>query len=789
MQHYVHFGFTNLSGLYNYKDGLFYQQEQTRDRYRRGILKYGQYQPLEDLPLTENKLINNFFKEKNDIWFLTEKGVEVFSQSMNYQLKKINHYFPKKFITKVIKDRYDNYWFSTLRNSVYVVPNININTYDFKENIGNITAIEKVGDNYLCFGTTLGWLGIYDINNDKIEYLKFDNISSRIRNILYNEAFNDLYVATNSSFGNYIINFEDYAINHLDRRMHFGSSKSMVLLKDGRLFSSLVRDHTLVSLSKGKIEASKKIKLRGKRVYNTYYDDSTENFYVANVDELVVYDKSFNPTIMRHNSQPIFARNITQTNDGSIWVSTFKDGVLEIKDHEIVKTYTANNGLLSNQTSYIKADGDMVWITTDKGLQYLNPKEQTFSNLTRVDGIESFNINGIEIINNTVWFSSNLGLFSFDKSKVFKKRKLLDPYIDTVEIADSTFSFKPKFTVQNSDERIKITFNSNGFQSAENTKFQYKLVGLNEDWQNLTLGLDEVTFNSLPQGSYTFKLRTINGNLTSNVQELKFDVKGVFYKQWWFFLVLTILSGLIIWYYYRNKNRQFLERQKLIVDKQSKELENIFLKLESLRSQMNPHFIFNALNSIQDYILNNEKKLARTYLVKFSRLIRLYLEHSQKNKITLKEELEALNFYLELEKDRFEDSFNYSIDVNKSVDVEIVKLPTFLIQPYVENAIKHGLLHKKENRKLQLSFTLDDTRKVLVCQIEDNGIGRVASKEINQRNTYKPKSFSSDANAQRIELLNKTRKSPIQIKIEDKIDNQTQKATGTLVILQIPYAE
>ncbi|MGV6830939.1 MAG: histidine kinase [bacterium] len=789
LKQYVELDETRLSGLFDYNDELFFQRTQTRDKFKRGLIRFNEYNSLENLPLSEIKLINGFFIDDNDVWFLTEKGVEVFSHTNNYKLQKKNHFFSEKFITKVIKDRQDNYWFSTLRNGVFVIPNIHINTYQFRDGIGNITAIEKVNDRFIYFGTTLGWLGIYDINTAKIEYIEFNTNASRIRHILYNKKLNDIYVATNSSLGSYIINLDNNIIRYPNDRMYFGSAKGMVLLNDGRLFSSLVRDHTLTTLSKGKVEESNTIKLRGKRVYETHYSRKSGTLYVANVDEFIAYDEAFDPTAIRHNNKPIFARSITETNDGIIWVSTFKDGVLAIKDQQVLKVYNTENGLLSNQPSYIKADENMVWITTDSGLQCLNPKDDSFRNLTQIDGIESFNINGIEIIDNTLWFSSNLGLFSFDKTKVFKSRELLNPYFSEVTIADSSYTSKRKFTVEHDDKRIKIRFNTNGFQSAENTQYQYKLKGLNTGWQNLTLGVDEVTFNSLEQGNYTFQLRTFNDEVSSEIQEIDFQIKGIFYEQWWFFLILTLIIGLVIWYYFHNKNKQFLERQKFIVDKKNKELENIFLKLESLRSQMNPHFIFNALNSIQDYILNNEKKLARTYLVKFSRLIRLYLEHSQKNRVSLRDELEALNFYLELEKDRFEDSFTYNIDLDNEIDDEAIKLPTFLIQPYVENAIKHGLLHKKENRVLTISFKLDETEKSLLCFIDDNGIGRIASNKINNKKTFKPKSFSSNANEQRIQLLNKTRKEPIRISIEDKFDTITQEALGTLVILQIPYAE
>jgi LytS/YehU family sensor histidine kinase len=165
----------------------------------------------------------------------------------------------------------------------------------------------------------------------------------------------------------------------------------------------------------------------------------------------------------------------------------------------------------------------------------------------------------------------------------------------------------------------------------------------------------------------------------------------------------------------------------------------------------------------------------------------LYLEHSQKDVISLEEELIALNLYLQLEKDRFEDSFQYEILMDENIPTEQIFMPTFLLQPYVENAIKHGLLHKKNNRALQIHLQRDENTQLLKCVIDDNGIGREASAVINHKKPFYPTSFSSDANEKRIELLNKTRKSPIVLNIEDKKDAKNN-ALGTKVTILIPLA-
>jgi len=222
-------------------------------------------------------------------------------------------------------------------------------------------------------------------------------------------------------------------------------------------------------------------------------------------------------------------------------------------------------------------------------------------------------------------------------------------------------------------------------------------------------------------------------------------------------------------------------QKRLALEKQYRDTE-----LKALKAQMNPHFIFNALNSIQEYILLNQKDLASDYLGKFADLIRTYLNHSDAGYISIGEEVESLNLYLELEKLRFEDKLNYTITVDQSINTESHSIPTMFIQPYVENALKHGLLHKKEDRRLDINFN-HDTTNVITCIITDNGIGRAKSQAINNKKQHLHKSFALKASKSRLELLNEKTDHKIGVEIEDLFTNN--EASGTKVILKIPLTK
>jgi LytS/YehU family sensor histidine kinase len=207
--------------------------------------------------------------------------------------------------------------------------------------------------------------------------------------------------------------------------------------------------------------------------------------------------------------------------------------------------------------------------------------------------------------------------------------------------------------------------------------------------------------------------------------------------------------------------------------------------LSSIRSQMNPHFLFNALNTIQSYIYLNDKKQAINYLGKFSVLTRKILEESNRETISLAEEIETLDLYLQLEKMRFENTLEYHIKLEGIRFTEQIKIPPMLIQPYVENAVKHGLMHKSNNRQLNITFKYIESDKMLEVYIEDNGIGRKRSEDINSKRNAAHRSFSTRANKTRLDILNSDRINPISIKITDKTD-EFNNSTGTLVQINIP---
>jgi sensor histidine kinase YesM len=234
----------------------------------------------------------------------------------------------------------------------------------------------------------------------------------------------------------------------------------------------------------------------------------------------------------------------------------------------------------------------------------------------------------------------------------------------------------------------------------------------------------------------------------------------------------------------------FRWRLNLIKKKQLIELNRISLENElrltqqnALKAQMNPHFLFNVLNSIKGYIYENDKKNAARYLSDFSNLVRKVLELSDKSLVPLEQELETLKVYIELESMLLQSEFSYTILTDKSVDLNLIKIPSLIIQPYVENAFKHGLRHKKGEKILEIKIEYDEKECLLYIEISDNGIGREEANKINKENAKAHDSFANSAINKRIQLLNYNRNDIVGVEINDKFVDKEM--NGTTVKIRI----
>ena len=718
-----------------------------------------------------NERIYSQFENDNEIWFATNSGVWVFGFKNNRFLQK-RHFIKDKKITKILKDKDDNFWFTSLNSGVYVIPNLNIEISNISQQNKNITSLDKVNDSILVFGTAKGNVSFYNTISN-IENTVYLPTKDRVSTLKYHPNENEVFIS--KDFSAFRLNYKTLEQNKLS---HFQTIKSMFVLENNDL---LYTDFKKVSLLKDSDFNNKQISIStGKRTYTSFYNQINKDVYIAYVDDLVVYDSLWNSKIIRHKDNSIYAKSITKTSNGIIWVATFKDGVFGIDNNKIIKHLSTLDGLTSNNIGKIKADNNTLWITTDNSIQVLDILTQKITTLTKRDGIVSYDISGIEIQNNKVFFSSSNGLFSLNKEKLLNSQNST-LYFNKIEINEKDAPIKKKYELKYNQNAIKIDFNVNGFLYNQKGRYKYRLKGFNDQWLVTDIGENTMKYNSLPAGRYTFQAQPFLDNKTdkTKIKEIKFVIKKPFWEQWWFVLTISgIILGSIVFYFRRKIKIKEIERIKQL-EKISLEKELIAQNLTALRSQMNPHFIFNALNSIQDLVLKQDTDASYDYIVLFAELIRNTLSYSNQDFIPIEKELEFLKVYLKLEKLRFGNDFAYLIQYKGEEDLEV---PSLLIQPFIENALVHGLLHKSGKKELKIIFHFIEN--TLQCTITDNGIGRGESKKIADRQGDTHESFALTAIEKRLKIFKKQYNN-VGYVIEDLYKDDIP--IGTKVILTMPF--
>jgi len=296
------------------------------------------------------------------------------------------------------------------------------------------------------------------------------------------------------------------------------------------------------------------------------------------------------------------------------------------------------------------------------------------------------------------------------------------------------------------------------------------------------------TYINVSPGAYVYRVRAYNSEGVKTEKAITIRIHPPLWLTLWFITFAIILLAasfyLLIRLWLHRKFRlqmESTEKEKQLAELNQKATE---LEMQALRSQMNPHFIFNSLNSINMFILENNKLQASEYLSRFSKLIRLILQNSQEPVISLERELEALQLYLELESLRFVNKFEYKIAVQDNIDTAMLKVPPLIIQPYAENAIWHGLMHRRERGHLVIEAYEED--ETLFLKITDDGVGRKRAAELKSKSASKQKSMGMRITADRIAMLQQQNKTSITITdlvLADGTDG------GTEVLLKIPIMQ
>ncbi len=481
---------------------------------------------------------------------------------------------------------------------------------------------------------------------------------------------------------------------------------------------------------------------------------------------------------------PLLANRITRLLcDGKyLWIGT-NNGVVCFDGKKVIKSISAADGLTGNIIRTMHLSGHFLWVGTDRGLNKIDISEPGFPvklRYTIADGLASNMINAVFVNGNKVYVGTPEGLSFFEEDQVSAHSRC-DLRILGITVSGKEMQYSPvPIKLKHRDNNIRFDFVAISYKSSGDIVYHYKLSGLDDDWHTTTENY--LQYPTLPSGNYRFEIQATNKfGVKSEVISIEFEVAQMLTEKTWFriLLLLTIL-GLTWWIAtIRIKRMRKREHERIKTISKIAELEQ-----QALKAQMNPHFIFNCLNSIQQYVIDKDVGGANRLISGFAKLIRQTLDNSGRQFISVQEERDFLRLYLDLEKNRFEDRFDYVIRIDEHINTEEVLLPPMLLQPYVENSLRHGLRLKKDGKGM-IEINLSLWNNQLTCSIIDNGVGRKAAEDYKSARHIEYQSKGISLTGQRIAMLNTAIQENITVTIEDLYDND-KRPLGTRVIVTLP---
>ncbi|OJW40775.1 MAG: hypothetical protein BGO56_08050 [Sphingobacteriales bacterium 48-107] len=715
----------------------------------------------------------------------------------------------KNFVLSLFKDRQGIIWcglsgsglakHDPLKYQFTSINNEPVNNSSLPDNM--VIDIFKTRDSFYYVGTQNN--GITEWNPKKNEFIIYpaSHANSATDNIIYDIAEdekNNLWIA---SWGG-LMQFERKAkkiIHHKNENL-IASKKLYALVKlknadslfiaseAGPVFYSL-KDKSWKPCPADLLPSNINIGRYNLFTCRYIYEDNNNILWICTVGAgLVKYDYRNHKVQVIEPVRKIstYARHLLR--DGPLfWIATDKGVVLYNFETNEIKRHIIPNAFAGSKVCYAvqKDKQGFFWVSTNMGLYKINPVSYNVEkNYNLGNGLSFLEYNTACTLaddDGTLMFGGIGGITTFNPALLKENTYSPAPLITDIRINDKSVelsgspSHLEKLSLTYNENFITLQFAVNNFSNHLNNQFSYRLQGLTNNWTNAG-NRNFATYTSLPPGNYSFELRSANsdGKWSTEVTMLTIVIHPPWWQTWLFRASLILLvTGLIVY---------FLKRRiKTIRRDTALKLQFAELEIKGLHAQMNPHFIFNSLNSIKEMILEDQKQNASRYLSKFAQLIRTNLEQSRQAFVTVRQCIDHLEQYLQMEKLRF-DSFSYSIEVEGGMSPDEINMAPMLIQPLVENAIWHGLRNKNGDKQLRVLFYIKDSQ--LFCEIEDNGIGILQSKETKFGTQATHRSVGIINIRERLAVLNEKYKMNCSLQIIDKSTLPEKRGTGTIAILQ-----
>ncbi|MGB0175982.1 MAG: two-component regulator propeller domain-containing protein [Owenweeksia sp.] len=670
-----------------------------------------------------------------------------------------------EWITGFCSDDEGGMWFTTLTSGIFYMPNPEIQTYN----------LINTGDrnNYVSFtfqdSTLLGFITGQEVYayqpisedfiryNEKITYFRIPE-KMRVEEGLKFEFRLDLDILPK----------DERDILSPNTRMGIYASQE---INDSTLLVSLSSSLFLVARINGNHIHSYYSKKTYPKVFKIL-KSPTGNVWMGSIRGLYRYEENGDSLYPVNHENPLFSSRIQDmvvTRDGLLVLGTRGRGIFIWNEKtDSIRHITAENGLLSNSINQLLYDArqDIVWAATSAGVNCVlrNAKGDYYTRnvLDRSDGLGSLDIRQIAFYKDYLFAGSGSMIIKVPKNDLNKHKHIPAFFLKDVEVNGNVHRLREHYKLPHNANDLGIGFQGISFNSR----------GVDGGW--LETRETRVNYGSMPPGNYEFLVKAVNTQgIESHAKSITIQIVPPFWQTWWFRTLMIALGAATVFIIVRSIINRY--KYQANIERRLNELRSL-----SLRARMNPHFIFNSLNSVQNYILKNQKEEANKFLIVFSRLIRLVLQNSDALEVVLEKELEMIGLYIDLEKKRLRKDFIYQEDIDPDIEIDNCLIPSLLIQPFIENAIWHGNIHTREGGEIKLSIQLQGKEQLQV-EIKDNGVGR---KKSEKKRAKDHASYATSITRKRINLLAEGDVSSA-IQIEDAYPRE--QFVGTRVLFVIPY--
>jgi hypothetical protein len=725
--------------------------------------KKGQLLLLKQLPAP----ITYLYEGKNDeLWVSTYNGLFKVS-TKNWKI--LNGYLEKEFISSTVLDFEIGLWVTTVNSGVFYFNDAGVNEYKLNPDSMQEALCLAKGKNIIYAGF---WNGVVAEFNTSACLSKTQMKNEKYINAMFfDESTDRLLISTEPPGYLSAGKFHPFASD---------GTKSLkgdfIRLRNGEMLNASING--LYKVKDDSLFLWSSLKQRA----NCVIERPDGKFILGTNSGVYLLNEQGNILSLFH---PIFKDvrvDDIEKRDDLYFFATRGKGLVIVEGDSAYKV-DESDGLCNNIIHRITKGENSIWCASYNGaskvtLESFSPFRFSVSSIGYNEGLSDNEINDIAVLNDTVWVATKKSILFFDGRSSFMNSTPPVFHFTSFKVNNVDVSLDEIGSLNHGANNISIGFEALSYKSYGNIKYRYWLVNEADTFESVTSSR-HVDFLSLKPGNYIFSVLVKNSSGTWTVakESLKFTILTPFWQQWWFRLLVLFTIILLAVYFMRLRIARVREQERLRTDF-NKQL--VMLEIKALRAQMNPHFIFNVMNSIQDFILKHDTKSAQKYLTKFARLVRMILDNSLESEVLLNDEIKANCLYVELEQQRFGGKFDFVLDVDAEIESLSLRIPPMLIQPFLENAIKHGIGHLKTHGQLLLKVKIIGGDLHVV--VEDNGVGRKAAMEWNIHNIRDHNSFGSVLSVKRVEALNATMHTNIRLDIED-LFHANGEAAGTRVSL------